>query len=54
MAEMVVHGVLVEDIVLCIHNDGSVELVANPAWTPLDVERHVPVDPTRHPVVHVL
>ena len=51
---MIEHGLFVEDIVLCIDDDRSVELVSDPAWTTLDVEGHIPIYPACHPVTHVL
>jgi len=51
---MVEHGLLVEDVLAAVHDDGAVHVVLAPVGTPLQVQGQVPVGPARHVVVEVL
>ena len=51
---MVEHGLLVEDALAAVHDDGAVHKILHPVGAPLQVQRQVPVRPTGHKVVQVL
>lgn len=45
---------LVEDVALCVHNNGAVHKVFNPVWPTSLVQCQVPVCPTHHVIIQVL
>lgn len=47
-------GLLVEDIFTCVHNNGAVHKVLNPAWPSILIKGQVPVCPACHIVIQVL
>ena len=54
MAHGVEHGLFVELVGAGVDDDWRVHKVTRPIGAAVFVQRQVPVDPTRHPVVQVL
>lgn len=54
MGHAVESRLLVEDVALCVHNNGAVHIVFNPVWPTSLVQSQVPVRPTHHVIIQVL
>lgn len=54
VAQVVEHGLLVEDVLAAVHNDRAVHVVLAPVGASLHVQGQVPVGPACHVVVEVL